>query len=137
VALLGLASDAAARGTDVAGLLIELGETYGHFASGQVSVRVDDLGVISRTMAALRTAVPTTIGSVVVESAEDLLTGADGAVAGDVLRYRLAGGARVIVRPSGTEPKLKIYIDASGATAEEAAATVTELEEGVRALLNG
>ena len=137
VALLGLATDAAARGTDVAGLLVELGETYGHFASGQVSVRVDDIGIISQTMAALRAAVPTAIGPLAVESAEDLLIGgADGAIAGDVLRYRLVGGARVIVRPSGTEPKLKVYIDASGATADEAAATVAELEEGVRALLN-
>ncbi|WP_341941704.1 phospho-sugar mutase [Microbacterium sp. LWH10-1.2] len=135
IAILGLAAEARERGATIATLLAELGETYGHFASGQVSVRVDDLSVIGNVMLSLRTLPPTQIGSHAIASAEDLLLAAPGAPSGDVLRYRLADGSRVIVRPSGTEPKLKVYIDAKGDTADAAAQAVADLETGVRALL--
>lgn len=135
VAVLGLAAQARERGETLAGLLAEVGETYGHFESGQVSVRVDDLSVIGRIMLALRTLPPSHIGEIAIASAEDLLEAAPGQPSGDVLRYRLADGSRVIVRPSGTEPKLKVYLDAQGESAEEAAAIVAALETGVRQLL--
>jgi phosphomannomutase len=135
VAILGLVAEARERGETLAGLLADLGQTYGHFASGQVSVRVDDVSVIQKIMLALRTLPPTRIGDTTVASAEDLLDAAPGLPSGDVLRYRLADGSRVIVRPSGTEPKLKVYIDAQATSADAAAGTVSALEAGVRALL--
>lgn len=135
IAVLGLAAEAHERGDTLATLLTELGDTYGHFASGQVSVRVDDLSIISKIMLALRTLPPTRIGDTAIQSAEDLLQGSAGQPAGDVLRYRLADGSRVIVRPSGTEPKLKVYIDAQADSAEDARRAVADLETGVRALL--
>ncbi|WP_407360294.1 phospho-sugar mutase [Microbacterium sp. LBN7] len=136
IAILGLAAEAHGRGATLAELLRELGDTYGHFASGQVSVRVEDLAVIGNVMLALRTLPPTQIAGRSIVSAEDLLQGRDGQPSGDVLRYRLTDGSRVIVRPSGTEPKLKIYIDARADSAEGAAEAVTEIEAGVRALLD-
>lgn len=135
IAILGLAAEARERGASLADLLDELGETYGHFSSGQVSVRVDDLSIIGRVMLALRTLPPTQIGGRSIASADDLLNAAAGQPSGDVLRYRLSDGSRVIVRPSGTEPKLKVYIDARGESAEQARGSVAELEAGVRALL--
>ncbi len=135
IALLGLATDAKERGETLADLLADLGETYGHFASGQVSIRVEDLSIIARVMASLRASTPATIGDLAVTSAEDLLHAAPGTPSGDVLRYRLDGGSRVIVRPSGTEPKLKVYIDAQADSSENAAATVSAIETGVRTLL--
>ncbi|UWF76903.1 phospho-sugar mutase [Microbacterium neungamense] len=136
VAMLGLAADARVRGTTISGLLEELSAQIGHFASGQVSIRVDDLSVISGAMASLRAQAPASFGDRAVASAEDLAVAVDGGMpAGDVLRYRLADGSRVIVRPSGTEPKLKVYIDARGESAEAARAAVAELEAAVRALL--
>ena len=136
IAILGLAAEARGRGETLASLLTELGDTYGHFASGQVSVRVEDLTIIGTVMASLRATPPTRIGEHTIDSAEDLLHAAPGAPSGDVLRYRLSDGSRVIVRPSGTEPKLKVYIDARGDDAALAGAAVAELEAGVRALLD-
>ncbi|WP_313358021.1 phospho-sugar mutase [Microbacterium sp.] len=135
VALLGLAAEARVRETDIAGLLDELGSEIGHFASGQVSVRVDDLALIGATMASLRAQPPAAFGTRAIASAEDLATGDAGVPAGDVLRYRLDDGSRVIVRPSGTEPKLKVYIDARGDSPADAAGAVTGLEAAVRDLL--
>lgn len=135
VAVLGLAAEAHERGKSLADLLSELGDTYGHFASGQVSVRVQDLSVIGSVMLSLRTIPPRQLGGHAIASAEDLLHAGEGQPSGDVLRYRLADGSRIIVRPSGTEPKLKVYIDATADSAERASATVAELEAAVRVLL--
>lgn len=135
VAILGLAAEARDRGATLVDLLDELGETYGHFASGQVSVRVDDLSIIGDVMLALRSLPPTQIAGRSIASAEDLLQAPQGQPSGDVLRYRLTDGSRVIVRPSGTEPKLKVYIDARAESAQGAREAVAELEAGVRTLL--
>ncbi|MFK4761299.1 phospho-sugar mutase [Microbacterium sp. ZW T5_45] len=135
VAILGLAAEARERDLTIAQLLAELGEVYGHFASGQVSIRVEDLSIIGTVMQSLRATPPSTIGEVPIASAEDLLHAPEGTPSGDVLRYRLDDGSRVIVRPSGTEPKLKVYIDAKAESAEAAAQSVDRLEAAVRALL--
>ncbi|MBT2486777.1 MULTISPECIES: phospho-sugar mutase [unclassified Microbacterium] len=136
VAVLGLAAEARDRGATLGDLLQELGDTYGHFASGQVSVRVDDLAVIGSVMLALRTLPPAQIAGRSIAASDDLLQAPPGQPSGDVLRYRLTDGSRVIVRPSGTEPKLKVYIDARAESAERARAAVAELESGVRTLLD-
>lgn len=135
VAVLGLAAEARERGATLADLLRELGETYGHFSSGQVSIRVEDLGIIGTVMGSLRAKPPAQIGDRSIAAAEDLLQAPAGQPSGDVLRYRLSDGSRVIVRPSGTEPKLKVYIDARADSADAAREAVTRIETGVRALL--
>jgi phosphomannomutase len=135
VALLGMAADARVRGITIAGLLEELGAEIGHFASGQVSVRVDDLSIIANTMISLRAEPPASFGTRRVASVDDLSLAGSGMPSGDVLRYRLADGSRVVIRPSGTEPKLKVYIDVRADSAAEAGVAVTELEDAVRELL--
>ncbi|GAA2921052.1 phosphomannomutase [Microbacterium keratanolyticum] len=136
VALLGMAADARSRGVTIADLLDELTAEIGAFASGQVSIRVEDVSLIGRIMAALRQSPPAAVGDTPIDSAEDLLQAAPGSPRGDVLRYRLSDGSRVIVRPSGTEPKLKVYIDARAVTTADAQRQVAALETGVRALLD-
>jgi len=81
-------------------------------ATDQVSVRVEDLALIERAMTGLREDPPDTLGGDLVASAEDLSTGPGGLPPTDGLRYRTSGGVRVVVRPSGTEPKLKCYLEA-------------------------
>nr|WP_218853343.1 phospho-sugar mutase [Microbacterium immunditiarum] len=136
VALLGMAAEARGRGATVSDLLDEFDATFGFFASDQVSVRVDDLSVIGRIMGALRAEHPSSIGDVEVERVDDLLEGSDGVPPADVLRYTLVDGSRLIVRPSGTEPKVKLYLDARGESAEDAGARVAALAAGVRSLLD-
>ena len=135
VALLALAAEARGRDATLVDLLEEVAAEVGHFASGQVSIRVDDVAVIGRIMAALRQDPPAAFGETAITSVEDLLTAAEGAPAGDVLRYRLADGSRVIVRPSGTEPKLKVYLDARADSGEAAHAAVAALDAAIRELL--
>ena len=136
VALLGMAAEARGRGKTLSDLLDEFDATFGFFASDQVSVRVDDLSVIGRIMGALRTQHPSSIGDVEVDSVDDLLEGSDGVPPADVLRYTLADGSRLVVRPSGTEPKLKLYLDARGDSADDAKARIAALAAGVKSLLD-
>ncbi|PSL38753.1 phosphomannomutase [Labedella gwakjiensis] len=141
VAFLDLAARLAAEGSDIATQLDRFSETFGHFASDQVSVRVDDLSRITATMTRLRDTPPRDIGGVRVERVEDLAGGFGSLPPSDVLRFRLEDGSRVMVRPSGTEPKLKVYIDVSsdtGTLAEriaEADARLAALRAGVADLV--
>jgi len=141
VDFLALVSELKAAGRTVDDRFDEFAERFGAFASAQVSLRFDDLTQITGTMARLRGDLPSAIGSIAVASIDDFADGFEGFPAGDILRLHLADGSRVIVRPSGTEPKLKVYIDASsvaGTAAERRAAaeaTVVELEAGMRSLL--
>lgn len=134
-AVLELASAARAEGRTLADLLTEFAETFGHFASDQVSVRVADVSRIGAMMAALRARPPARVGSQPVVAVDDLRDGADGLAPADVLRLRLTDSARVIVRPSGTEPKLKVYLDVRGTSADDARARLADLAAGVRTLL--
>ena len=141
VALLDLASGLAARGLTLDDQLDAFSMRFGQFASGQVSVRVTDLSQITRVMARLRAEPPAEIGGIRVSSIDDLLGDGGALPSSDVLRIHLDDGSRVMVRPSGTEPKLKVYLDtqSSDGSLEErraaATAALSRLEQGVRALI--
>lgn len=136
IAMLGLIAEARGRGATIAELIAEFGETFGHFASDQIAIRVEDISKIGRIMSALRSDHPSAIGDVAVERVDDLLDGVDDFPPGDVLRLWLVDGSRVIVRPSGTEPKLKLYLDVRGDSAEDAAARIGALTAGAHAMLD-
>jgi len=72
---------------------------------------MSDLAQIPATMERLRGSPPTTLGGFGVEGIDDLSQGSAGLPPTDGLRFRLAEHARVIVRPSGTEPKIKCYLE--------------------------
>ncbi|WP_406507097.1 phospho-sugar mutase [Streptomyces sp. NBC_00212] len=105
-----LASVLKEQGRTVLDLLDELALAHGLHATDQLSVRVEDLTVISDAMARLREQPPTALAGLAVTKAEDLTEGTEQLPPTDGLRYYLEG-ARVIVRPSGTEPKLKCYLE--------------------------
>lgn len=139
--LLELAAHERSRGRTLQDVLDDLARRFGVVATGQASVRVEDLAVIQNAMRRLREHPPAAIAGRPVLRFEDLTAGVDGLPPTDGVRLVLAD-ARVIVRPSGTEPKLKCYLQivepvgASVASARErAAADLAELGEGMRAVL--
>ena len=129
-----IASSLAGEGKTINDLLDELGDKYGHFATGQISIRVTDLRVIRDLMAKLRNNPPSEIAGAAAQFT-DLAIGTAELKPTDGLRFDLADGRRVIVRPSGTEPKLKCYLQAIGASKHEAAKALAELNAAMQALL--
>ncbi|MFE9422271.1 phospho-sugar mutase [Kitasatospora sp. NPDC006697] len=102
-------------GRTLTGLLDELAVAHGLHATDQLSVRVEDLSLIGAAMRRLRERPPTGLAGLAVTRADDLAAGSAELPPTDGLRYHLAGdavrGARIVVRPSGTEPKLKCYLE--------------------------
>lgn len=106
-----IAAAAKRDGRTLLDLLDDQARRYGLHATSQLSFRVDDLSLISHAMDRLRATPPTTLGAHTVESVDDLNAGDGGLPPTDGLRYHLSGNARVVIRPSGTEPKLKCYLE--------------------------
>jgi len=106
-----LAAAAKAEDKGLTDLLDDIATEHGLHATDQLSARVSDLSEIAAAMNRLRSAPPRSLGGLAVEQVDDLSEGSADLPPTDGLRYRLAEGARVIVRPSGTEPKLKCYLE--------------------------
>ncbi|MBX9245483.1 phospho-sugar mutase [Actinotalea ferrariae] len=110
-----LAATTRAQGRTLIDLLDDLAVTHGLHLTDQLSVRFTDLDEIPATMARVRQAPPATLaGSPVVELVDLSLGSTDGEhdlPPTDGLRLLAADGTRVVVRPSGTEPKVKCYLE--------------------------
>ncbi|MGH8794926.1 MAG: phospho-sugar mutase, partial [Stackebrandtia sp.] len=107
--------------------LDELAREFGVYMTDQLSVRVDDLRRITRAMARLRSAIPTTLLDEPVVECVDMLPEAD------VVKLRTEA-ARVVVRPSGTEPKLKAYLEVVEPVIDDVATARERAAAGLRAL---
>ncbi|GAB3143814.1 phospho-sugar mutase [Micromonospora sonneratiae] len=99
-----LAAGLKAQGRSLTDRLDELASEFGIYLTDQLSVRVDDLREIAQAMTRIRATTPTNLLGDPVTSVEDLLP------ASDVVILR-TDSARVVIRPSGTEPKLKAYLE--------------------------
>jgi len=100
-----------AQGRTVHDVLDDLAAEFGLHATDQLSVRVSDSSIITSAMARLRAHPPVEVAGLTVELFEDLEGGVADLPPTDGVRLRLAESTRVIVRPSGTEPKLKCYLE--------------------------
>ncbi|MFI0367114.1 phospho-sugar mutase [Actinomadura sp. 1N219] len=144
LAIAALAAQARHNGHTLPDLLDDQARRYGLHTTAQLSIRMHDPSQTTTTMTRLRATPPTNLAGHPVESIDDLLhAGTDGLPPTDGLRLRLAGGARIVIRPSGTEPKLKCYlevvqpVDGDIATARARAATELDaLREAVSAALS-
>ncbi|MFK5215734.1 phospho-sugar mutase [Glaesserella parasuis] len=105
---------------------------FGAYVSGQISIRVDDLSAIGKLMTALRTNPPSEVGGFKVATFLDH-TKTDRQ--SDILVFVLENGSRLIARPSGTEPKIKFYLDARGTDPKNAEEVLAQFDASVRAIL--
>jgi len=138
LAALGLATAARAAGGSLATVYDALETAHGVHLNRQVTLPTAEPGPV---MAGLRARPPAALGGQPVRASADLSAGPAGLPPADLLRYEL-DGARVVIRPSGTEPKIKAYLEVSeppgrplAQARASAAARMTPLIDGVRALL--
>lgn len=130
-----IAMDLKRDGLTLSDLLNEIWERHGFHGTEQISIRVSDMGAITRLLATLRSNPPQEIAGRAVEAIDDLAAPQDGLPPTDGLRIWLAGGIRAIIRPSGTEAKMKCYLEVITKSAEESAALINELREPMKSFL--
>jgi len=130
-----LACEAAAyyqkQGMTLLDAVNKLYDEFGWYKNGLCSYTFEgEAGMkkIASLMDGLRTNAPAALAGLAVESCKDYKNAADtGLPAANVLEFRLAGGSKLMVRPSGTEPKIKVYLSAVGADEAEADALLAAL----------
>jgi len=130
-----IATDLAAVGKDLNDLLDEVWLRHGFHATEQISIRVADMGAITKLLAGLRSNPPQEIAGRSVESIDDLAAPTDGLPPTDGLRLWLSGGVRIIIRPSGTEAKLKCYIEVITPDQQSAEKELNSLRAPLKAFL--
>ncbi|ORJ30889.1 phosphoglucomutase [Streptococcus oralis subsp. tigurinus] len=136
------------RGLTLADGIEEIYKEYGYYAEKTISVTlsgVDGAEQIKAIMAKFRNNAPKEWNSTAITVVEDFkaqtATAADGTVTNlttppsDVLKYTLADGSWIAVRPSGTEPKIKFYIAVVGETNEESQAKIANIEAEINAFV--
>jgi len=130
-----LAAAAKADGKTIFDTLDELYLVHGLHASDQLSIRVADLGLLDAMMNRLRVSPPESFGGSAVETFKDLAEGSENLPPTDGLLYLTKDLSRVIIRPSGTEPKLKCYLEVVRSV--DSAAELPEARQAARAALDG
>ena len=130
----------AARGMSLLDAVNALYAEYGWYRNALHSFTFEGesgMHTMQGIMAGLRTNVPAEIGGYAVAGVTDYNTEGTGLPKADVLEYRMENGAKLMVRPSGTEPKIKVYLSAVGASAEEADAINARLADAAAQWMKG
>ncbi|GAA5195108.1 phospho-sugar mutase [Arthrobacter gyeryongensis] len=129
-----LAAAAKAEGKTIFDTLDEIYLVHGLHASDQLSIRVADLGLLDAMMNRLRADPPESFGGSAIETFVDLAEGSEQLPPTDGLLYLTKDLSRVIIRPSGTEPKLKCYLEVIKSVGS--AAELAETRHAARTTLN-
>lgn len=116
--------------------LADIEDAVGGFASSQITIALSSSEQQTPLPERLRTSPPQRVGERTIVSHDDFLTGVDSFPEENILRYYLDDGSRIIIRPSGTEPKLKVYLDTQGDTRVAAEAALVTLESDMRTLID-
>ena len=127
------------QGLNLVQAMRALYEKYGYYHNKTVSLSypgADGAAKMAGIMKALRAEAPSEIAGAKVEAVVDYATCVNGLPKADVIEFDLEGGNKAIVRPSGTEPKIKLYIFAKGEDAAAADALIAAIEEDGRKLLS-
>lgn len=134
-----MASFYQSRGMTLCDAMDALYETYGYYSCAQESFAFSGASAMrdmASCMQRLRENPPTEIAALPVTKITDYLAPTTGLPASDVLEFRLHGGCKLTVRPSGTEPKLKLYLSAKAGTQAEAEALLNRLRAACKPLLH-
>ena len=131
-----VAMDLKRDGLTISDLLNQVWARHGFHGTEQISIRVADMSAITRLLAGLRQNPPKEIAGRAVEAIDDLAAPKDGLPPTDGLRIWLAGGIRVIVRPSGTEAKMKCYIEVVTSTSEESQKLLDQIRQPLKEFLS-
>ena len=131
-----VAMDLKRDGLTISDLLNQVWERHGFHGTEQISIRVSDMSAITRLLAGLRQNPPREIAGRTVEAIDDLAAPKDGLPPTDGLRIWLAGGIRIIVRPSGTEAKMKCYIEVITRTSEESQKLLDQIRQPLKEFLS-
>jgi phosphomannomutase len=131
-----IASNLARNGKTILDLLDEIWNTHGYHATEQISIRLKDLSQVKELLNSLRKNPPQNIAGRQVTLLEDLSKPKDGLPPTDGLRMWLEGSIRIIIRPSGTEPKLKCYIEVIEINKETAVEILNQLRPPLKELLS-
>ncbi len=127
------------QGKNLVQAMRALYEKYGYYHNKTVSLSypgADGAAKMAGIMKALRAEAPSEIAGAKVEAVVDYATCVNGLPKANVVEFDLEGGNKGIVRPSGTEPKIKLYIFAKGEDAAAADALIAAIEEDGRKLLS-
>lgn len=116
-------------------LLDDIWQRHGFHGTKQISVRTTTVAQIEAILGRFRDSTPSAIGKYALTSFEDLEKPTDGLPATNGIRIRLMDNIRIIVRPSGTEPKIKCYIEVISIDRASAERTIKELEKELHSLL--
>lgn len=128
----------AGQGMTLLDAMNALYKKFGFFRNGLVSRAFegqDGMKFMEGLMQSLRAEPPAEIAGRKVTGITDYLGGGTGLIPSDVLEFRLEGNGKVIVRPSGTEPKLKLYISVCGKSEEDAGHSLAELSAAANELI--
>ena len=136
ITLVQIATDLAADGKTILDLLNEIWARHGFHATEQISIRLTDLSKVGIILGGLRTNPPQEIAGRLVTSIDDLAAPTDGLPPTDGLRIWLDGGIRIIIRPSGTEAKMKCYIEVIEKDSESAQVVLDQLRPPLKELLS-
>ena len=131
-----IAVDLKAQNKTVVDLLNEVWARHGFHGTEQISIRVNSISDVTKLMGGLRNNPPVEIAGRAVESIDDLEKPTNDLPPTDGLRIWLAGGIRIIIRPSGTEAKMKCYVEVIAADSASAQIVLDELRSPLKALLS-
>jgi phosphomannomutase len=131
-----IASDLKTQGLTLLDLLDEVWARHGFHGTEQISIRVADIAKITQLLARLRQSPPSEIAGYRVVTIDDLAAPKDGLPPTDGLRIWLDGDIRIIIRPSGTEAKLKCYIEVITKDAGSAQILLDELRNPLKEFLS-
>jgi phosphomannomutase len=131
-----LATDLDRENRTLGDLLEEIWQRHGYHGTKQISVRTTSVAQIDAILSRFRNNTPHSIGKFPLSQFDDLEKPTDGLPPTNGVRIFLGSNIRIIVRPSGTEPKIKCYIEVVSKDRAESESIISDLEKELRTFLS-